>query len=350
VLRLGIGLAATAFLAGCASDGYYRQSISGHLQLMRDREEIAAALAVAETPAELRRQLELVTGLVAFAADRLALPDNGSYRTFVPVDRPYVLWNVVATPALSLVPVTWCFPVVGCVAYRGYFDEAAAVAFGDGLRAQGLDVVVSGARAYSTLGWFDDPVPTTILFDPDYALAATIFHELAHQRVYIKDDSTFNESYAMAVEQAAVEIWLSEYGTPEMWAAYRRGEERYQQFLALVLGARTDLDAVYRSGLSDAEKLARKEAVFEALRAGHARLKASWGGYPGYDRWFAEDLNNAKLALLATYTGYVDAFLALLADSGGDWTTFHARVEALSRLPSAEREAILQGLAARTQA
>ncbi len=342
--------AAAALLAGCAADGYYQQSISGHLQLMRDREEIAAALAAEATPAELRRQLELVTGIVAFAADRLALPDNGSYRTFVPIDRAYVLWNVVATPALSLAPVTWCFPVVGCVAYRGYFDEAEAIAFGEGLRAQGLDVVVSGARAYSTLGWFDDPVPTTILFDPDYALAATIFHELAHQRVYIKDDTAFNESYAMAVEEAAVEIWLSEYGTAEMWAAYRRGEERYQQFLALVLGARSELDAMYRSGAGDAEKLALKEAAFDALRADYARLRAAWGGYPGYDRWFAEDLNNAKLALLANYTGYVDAFLALLADSGGDWATFHARVEALSRLPPPEREAILQGLADRTQA
>jgi predicted aminopeptidase len=188
------------------------------------------------------------------------------------------------------------------------------------------------------------------LFDPDYALAATIFHELAHQRVYIKDDSAFNESYAMAVEQAAVEVWLAEYGTPDMWTAYRRGEERYQQFLAVVLGARAELDTAFRSGLSDAEKLARKDTVFEALRADNALLKASWGGYPGYDRWFAENLNNAKLALLATYTSYVDAFLALFADSGGDWAVFHARVEALSRLPAAERAAILQGLAQEPQA
>jgi len=345
--RAGILAAGLSLLAGCAADGYYRQSIGGHLQLMRDREEIATALANEETPEALRRRLELVEDLVAYATDRLALPDNGSYRSFVPIDGPYVVWNVVAAPALSLDPVRWCFPVAGCVAYRGYFDEAEAVAFAAGLRAEGYDVFVSGAEAYSTLGYFDDPVPTTILFDPDYALAATIFHELAHQRVYIEDDSTFNESYAMAVEQAAVEQWLGEYGNAAMRTAYCASEERYGEFLEIVLSARAELDGLYRSAASPGAKLAGKGAIFDGLRADYARLRASWGGYPGYDRWFAEDLNNAKLALLATYRDHIGAFETLLAQSGGDWNAFHAAVEAISELPPNERAAILQGLAAR---
>jgi predicted aminopeptidase len=338
---------ALGVLSGCAGDGYYRQSIAGEVDMMRSREDIAKAIADPSTPADLRRQLELVTQLVDFAVSRLALPDNGSYRSFVEIDRNYVVWNVIAAPPLSLDPVEWCFPVVGCVAYRGYFAEADAEAFADSLRAQGLDVVVSGAAAYSTLGWFDDPVPTTILFDPDYALARTIFHELAHQRVYIQDDSTFNESYAVAVEEAAVELWLSENGDAAMRAAYRRDEDRYQQFLALVLSAQAELRDLYQSGLGEEAMLARKQALFDGLRADYARLKSSWGGYSGYDRWFATDLNNAKLALMATYTAYVGAFKAMLADSGGDWAAFHAAVEVLSEQSAAERAAILEGFAAR---
>lgn len=334
-------------LAGCSSDGFYRQSIAGQVELLRGRQAIDEALADPETPALLRRQLELVTGIVAFATDRLGLPDNGSYRSFVIVNRGYVVWNVVAAPPLSLAPLNWCFPIVGCVAYRGYFDEADAVAFADTLRAEGLDVTVAGARAYSSLGYFEDPVPTTILFDPDYALAATIFHELAHQRVYIKDDTTFNESYAGAVEVAAIEMWLAEYGTAEMLAEYRRSEDRYQAFLDLVLEARVDLGELYTSGLPEAEMLVRKAQRIERLRADYRRLRTSWGGYAGYDRWFEEDLNNAKLALVASYSTYVDAFLALLDDSAGDWDAFHASVEALSQLPVDERTSILQGLARR---
>jgi predicted aminopeptidase len=343
--RLAFALPAIAiFLGGCSSDGFYRQSIAGQAELLRSRQAFDAALADPTTHDLLRRQLELVTDIVAFATDRLALPDNGSYRSFVVVDRPFVVWNVVAAPPLSLTPVSWCFPIVGCVAYRGYFDETDAVAFADGLRAEGLDVTIAGARAYSTLGFFKDPVPTTILFDADYALAATIIHELAHQRVYIEDDTTFNESYAGAVERAGLELWLDEFGTAEMRAQYRRDDARYRDFIELVLGARAELGALYASALPDAELLAEKEAIFDRLRADYRRIKSSWGGYSGYDRWFAEDLNNAKLALVASYNNYVEAFMSLLIDSGGDWGTFHARVEAISELPAEERRAILDGL------
>ena len=344
--RLAFALPAVAIItAGCSSDGFYRQSIAGQADLLRNRQAFDEALADPATPDLLRRQLGLVTDIVAFATDRLALPDNGSYRSFVVVDRPFVVWNVVAAPPLSLTPVSWCFPIVGCVAYRGYFAEEDAVAFAGGLRAEGLDVTVAGARAYSTLGYFEDPVPTTILFDPDYALAATIIHELAHQRVYIEDDTTFNESYAGAVERAGLELWLNEFGTAEMRDQYRRGEARYRDFLELVLGARADLEALYASGLPADEMLERKDATFDRLRADYQRLKSSWGGYAGYDRWFEEGLNNAKLALVASYNDQVEAFLVILADSAGDWASFHARVEAISELPPEERRAVLDAAA-----
>lgn len=344
---LGLLLGGAVALSGCASDGYYRQAAAGQMDMLRNRQDIAATLANDAISPELRRQLELVESLVSFAHDRLALPDNGSYRTFVPLDRRYVTWNVVAAPATSLAPVTWCFPVVGCVAYRGYFAEADAEAFADGLRAEGLDVAVLGTRAYSTLGWFHDPVPSTILFDPDYDLAGTIFHELAHQRVFIAGDTTFNESYAVAVERAGTELWLAENGTPEMRAAYRLANERQEEFINLILGVQDELNALYHQPLDEEAMLARKEAVFDRLHADYARLKASWGGYAGYDGFFAQDLNNAKLALVASYNSRARAFENLLRDEGGDWTAFHAAVEALSKLPEEERNAELDRLAAR---
>ncbi len=339
-------LASAALLSSCAGDGYYLQAAAGQFQMMTHRENIAAAVADETTAPELKRQLELIQSLVAFAHDRLALPDNGSYETFVPLDRRYVTWNVVAAPATALDPVTWCFPVVGCVSYRGYFAEADADAFAATLEGQGLDVAVLGTRAYSTLGWFHDPVPSTILFDPDYDLAATIFHELTHQRVYIPDDTTFDESYAVAVERAGTELWLAEYGTAEQRAAYRRERGREEGFVNLLLGAQDQLRALYAQSLDEAAMLAGKAAIFDRLRADYARLKASWGGYAGYDGFFAQDLNNAKLALIASYNSRAIAFTQLLHDNGGDWDAFHAAVEALSLLPPDQRNAELDRLAA----
>lgn len=344
--RLGVLVASglVVLVGGCA-DGYYGQSIGGHLRLMSDRQDIAEVVTEPGTSPELVARLTFVTDIVAYAHDQLALPDNGSYRSFVEVDRAYVAWNVIAAPALSLAPVEWCFPVAGCVSYRGYFDEADAMAYADGLRGEGNDVLVAGTRAYSTLGWFDDPVPSTILYDPDYVLAGTIFHELAHQRVYITDDTMFNESYANAVEIAGVALWLADHGTPELLAAFRQRQQRQDQFLFLVQETRSELQSLYLSSLDSEAMLARKADIYASLRSGYARLKASWGGYSGYDRWFEHDLNNAKLALVATYTLLTDNFLSLLASVEGDWVVFHNAVEALAGLPRAERDLTLAQLA-----
>ncbi len=335
-------------LAGCTTAGYYAQSIGGHFDLMAKRQAVDTLVEDEATPASLKRKLERAEAIREFAIEELALPDSGSYRSYVDVGRPYVTWNVVATPALSLKPRTWCFPVIGCVAYRGYFEEADARAYGDTLVAEDMDVAVVGARAYSTLGWFDDPILNTILFDAEYRFAGTLFHELAHERLFVAGDSAFNESYAVAVEREGVRRWLAQTAGVGMQQAYDQERARREQFLALVLETRVKLEALYDSSVDEAEKTREKARHFDALREGYAKLKATWGGYAGYDAWFAQNLNNAKLALLATYNVHVPAFERLLEKSHGDMRRFHEAVEALSKLPKDERDAALARLAAGT--
>jgi len=339
-------VAALLSLGGCTSISYYAQSIRGHLDIMAKRQDIGTLVADQSTPAELKQKLERARAIREFATEELALPDNGSYRSYVDVGQRFVTWNVVAAPALSLKPKTWCFLVVGCVSYRGYFEERAAREYADELAAENMDVAVAGARAYSTLGWFDDPILNTILFDAEYRFAGTLFHELAHERLYIAGESSFNESYAVTVEREGVRRWLARNATPAMREAYARERGRRDDFLALVLATRGDLETLYASSIDDADKMREKTRLFDELRAGYAQLKASWGEYTGYDRWFADGLNNAKLALLATYNVYVPAFERLLAEQQGDMRKFHEAVEALSKLPKEERDAELERLAA----
>ncbi len=332
---------ASLTLGGCTTASYYAQSIGGHLDLMAKRQDIGTLVEDASTPPELKQKLERAKAIREFATEELALPDNGSYRSYVDVGEPYVTWTVVATPALSLKPKTWCFLVVGCVSYRGYFEESDAREYADTLASEGMDVAVVGVRAYSTLGWFDDPILNTILFDAEYRFAGTLFHELAHQRLFIAGDSSFNESYAVAVEREGVRRWLVRNATPAAQEAYDRERGRREDFLALVLATRGDLETLYASSMDDAGKTRDKARLFDVLRADYAELKASWNGYAGYDRWFASDLNNARLALLTTYNVYVPAFERLLAEQQGDMSRFHEAVAALSKLPKEERDAVL---------
>lgn len=333
-------------LGGCTSASYYAQSIGGHLDLMAKRKDVGELVEDDSTPPDLKERLARASAIREFATEELALPDNGSYRSYVDVGKPYVTWNVVAAPALSLTPKTWCFPVAGCVAYRGYFDEAEARAYGDELAAEGMDVAVAGARAYSTLGWFDDPILNTILFDAEYRFAGTLFHELAHERLYITGDTAFNESYAVAVEREGVRRWLARNATPAMLEAYALEHSRREDFLALVLATRDKLEVLYASSMDDTDKMHAKARIFEELRADYAQLKEAWGGYAGYDAWFANGLNNARLALLTAYNVHVPAFERLLAEQQGDMRKFHEAVEALSKLPKEERDAELGRLAA----
>lgn len=339
-------VAAISATAGCASIGYYSQAVHGHLQIMAAREPIDELLAGPATPSQLKAKLEVAADLRAFAVDALALPDDGSYSAYVDTGRPYVTWTVIATPPLSLQPRQWCFPVVGCVSYRGYFDQEDARAYAAELAQEGLDVYVAGARAYSTLGWFDDPLLNTMLARKEYDLAGVLFHELAHREVYVAGDSTFNESYAVAVERAGVRVWFANANRADMTASYEAALERRSQFLGIVLDARSQLERIYASERPPAWKLARKQVTFESLRDAHADLREVWGGHSPYEAWFERDLNNAKLALIATYHRWVPAFETLLDELGGDMPAFHAEVERIASMTPELREQRLEALAA----
>lgn len=339
--RLTIAVGAAAVVGCSATSGdlpYYWQSARGHMALMGQAQPIAELLESGSLDLRLRSKLERVHEIRGFASRTLGLPDNGSFTRYAALERPFVVWNVFATPELSLQLKQWCFPVAGCVGYRGYFDRADAERHADELRAQGWDVHVAGVPAYSTLGWFDDPVLSTFIHYPDGELARLIFHELAHQVVYVKDDSTFNESFATAVEEAGVRRWLAEQRDPAIVETYERFAQRRQQFVALLRRHKAALEDLYRQGGPDRQLREGKAAIFAALRADYQVMKAQWGGYPGYDRWFSQSLTNAHLASVSTYTALLPAFRRLLDASGGDLPKFFGDARALARLDKADRD------------
>lgn len=328
-------------LGGCGTLRYYSQAVSGHLDLMRRSSPIAVRLHDDSVPAALKAKLQTVLRIRDFASHELALPDNGSYRSYADLGRQYALWNVFAAPEFSLEPVTSCFLLAGCVGYRGYFAQADAAAEGARLRALGYDVYVGGSPAYSTLGWFDDPVLSTFINYPEGELARLLFHELAHQLVYVKDDTQFNESFATAVEQTGVERWLAHAGDAGKRAAYQRSQEMRDAFLALMGKYRLALKEYYAEDWPVAVKRQGKARLFAEMDRDYRQLKASWGGFAGYDRWFTAQPNNATLASIALYTELVPAFRALLEREGGDLPRFYAAVKALAQLQPEQRMARL---------
>jgi predicted aminopeptidase len=336
-----LGSAAAAMLVSCSSLNYYAQAAQGQLTLLSDARPIEQWLADQNTDTKLRMRLATARQIRTFAVQELGLPDNNSYKNYASLARPFVLWNVVATPELSLKPVQWCFPVAGCVSYRGYYSKEDAVAYGRALRAEGNDVQVGGVPAYSTLGWFDDPLISTFIFYPD---AELLFHELSHQVVYVAGDSQFNESFASAVEEAGVERWLSGYGNQAMRDNYLKFSARKKQFLKLLLDCRAALEANYASKAGKAEKRANKARLFQQLKDDYQVLKESWGGFAGYDRFFAEPLSNAHLASIATYNDFIPAFRALLAQQK-TFPRFYAAARQLAELDKAERHRRLKRLA-----
>lgn len=339
---LWLGLATG--LGGCASLSYYGQAVAGHLDVMQRRQPIEPLLANPETPAALRAKLEQALAIKEFASQSLGLPDNGSYQSYADLQRPYVVWNVVAAPALSLTPRQWCFLFAGCLQYRGYYNEADARAFARRLAARGDDTYVGGASAYSTLGWFDDPVLNTMLHWDDAQLAQVIIHELAHQQVFIKGDTEFNEAFAETVGIAGTRRWLAAHGSPAALESYECRLARKNRLLEMVFATRRELAGIYDSDLGDDAKRERKQALLADLEQRYRDLRDNdWRDFGDYDRWFEGGLNNAKLAVVATYWKLVPAFMQLLEAVDHDLERFYDRVAALGRCPPAERRQWLAG-------
>jgi predicted aminopeptidase len=326
-------------LAGCETIGFYSQAVSGQLRLLSQRTAIDTALQSADIPDASKRDLAQLKKVTSFAEQQLALPVDGAYKSFVQLDRPYVVWNVFAAPAYSLQPKRWCYPVAGCASYRGYFSKANAKRYADRLREQGFDVSVSGVRAYSTLGWFDDPVLSSFLDYSPSRQAGLVFHELAHKQLYTAGDTEFNESFATAVEQIGLSLWLTQ--NDEQSALLKLAQDRASKarFLALVTDLRHELQVVYgNAALSDGEKQIAKESAFKRFRA----TIREWGE-PAYQRWDSERLNNAHLVPLNSYNRWVCAFTSLY-EQQGSFTALYAAAETLAALDDQAREEALLAL------
>jgi predicted aminopeptidase len=308
-------------LSGCGSFSYYHQAIRGHWDLMSQRVAIDKLISNPDTDRELKRKLLLVSHARDFASHELNLPDNDSYRSYSDLGREYVVWNVFAARELSLEPVSSCFVFVGCLSYRGFFKLDKAHAHASTLKSAGHEVFVAGVAAYSTLGWFADPVLNTMLVWDDVRIVEVIFHELAHQLLYANNDSVFNESFATIVAEIGVERWLQ---------------------------SRSQLDAVYKDSQTDELKRVAKSEVFSDLLADYAVLKQDWGNYAGYDAWMNSDLNNAKIASVATYHDYVPGFRSILNDADNDLIRFYASAKSLASLPQLQRQQCLSSSLDRT--
>jgi predicted aminopeptidase len=332
--------------SACSTLGYYSQSVSGHLDVMQRRQPIADLLDSGTTPPGLKARLSTAQTMRRFASTELGLPDNGSFTHYADLERPYAVWNVFAAPRLSLELNEWCYPFAGCVTYRGYFSEARARAQALQLHNLGFDTYYGGVAAYSTLGWFDDPLLNTVTGYSDTQLAGLIFHELAHQQLYIPGDTLFNEGFATAVEHASVRRWLEQQADPVMTSNYATRRRHQETFHALVARTRAQLEEVYAGELPDSAKRRLKKQYLDAMRAEHVRLQQSGDMDTRYDAWFAGELNNARLGAVNAYRAYVPLFEGLLADSSGDLTVFYQRAAALGAVPGPQRLARLRQVAA----
>ena len=332
VLAMSVG----GLLGGCANLGYYAQAVGGQMDLLRRAQPVSVVIDDPNTSQNLKRALLKAMQLRAFASRELQLPDNQSYTRYADLQRPYVLWNVFATEEFSTTPKQWCFIGAGCVSYRGFFAQQDAEDSADVLRHDGHDVYLGGVPAYSTLGWLDDPLLNTFIGYSETELAQLLFHELAHQVVYVRDDSAFNESFATAVALEGVNRWLEQQGDTAQRAAFEAAQQRKMAYINSLLDARRQLETLYASSVDETSKRAAKAQIFDTLRV----ELAQGSKYP--ERWLTQQLNNAQLASIATYTQLVPAFRALLAQQRGDMQRFYIVVKEMSTLPPVERNAVLQ--------
>ena len=342
MIRLISAVLVLLLLVSCESVSYYGQAARGQISLLMNTRTIENILKQPDLPDITRNKLVVIQEARKFAAADLRLPVGKNYLNYVELDRPHVVWNVFASPPLSTESTNWCYPVAGCVSYRGYFAEVNADRFADKLIGQGFDVYTGGVDAYSTLGWFNDPVTSAIVARSDHRLAALIFHELAHQLVYIPGDTRFNESFASFIEREGLRRWLLASGETDLYQQFLRESVRQQEFVALVTKHRGRLAALYQSELNEADKLSGKQEIQQDLRNDYQQRRDSWNY--GYDGWFAGPLNNAQLATVASYNDLVPAFVRLLENSEGNLALFYAVVSEMTRLRPEQRADMLRSL------
>lgn len=341
---LGVGL------TGCATIHYYGQAARGHWQLSRAKQDIDSLVVDPDTPDDLKQRLNRIKDMRAFAIEHLALPDSGSYTHYADLKRDVTLWMLSAAPELSLTPKTWCYPLVGCLSYRGYFHHRAAERAAARLARRGYDVAIHPGLAYSTLGLADDPVLNTMLAYDDVRLAGVLFHELAHELIYLRGDTRFNESFASAVERLGRERWARARGVDPDSAGLEREDALEQAFNRLLGDARAELEALFASAADVAAKRRGKAEIYARLEQNYREWKERHGS-EDFDHWFAGDgPNNAHLALLATYRSAVPAFLVLFAQSGESFPAFYAVVRELGATPEPERGRRLDALLAAADA
>ncbi len=339
--KAGIKFAMLAMLSvlllSCESVQYYSQAARGQMQILFGRQEIEDLLGRSDISNDLKAKLETVLAIRQFAEQELALPVNDNYKTYVDVQRDHVVWNVFAAEEFSTQAMEWCYPIAGCVTYRGYFSEAAAQRYADRLEDQGYDVYTGGVDAYSTLGWFDDSLLSTVTNRSDPQLAGLIFHELAHQVLYLPGDTTFNESFATAVEREGVRRWLNYIDKEELFEDASLGLQRQQEFATLIIEWRDKFADLYQQDISESQMRVEKSRLQDQLRLAYGELQQHWGGYAGYDNWFSQSLNNAQLSTVGSYNDLVPEFTRLLERNDGDFSAFYESVEGLMQLSEDER-------------
>lgn len=344
IIKLTIIVISAVTVSACSSFGYYMDLMSGHSELLDQQKPIKEILANKETKPKLRKLLEKSQNIRDFATKSLHLPDNDSYRLYADLKRRYAIWNVIAAKEFSTEAKKWCFLFVGCLSYRGYFSKEDASRYANELKKEGYDVYLAGAKAYSTLGWFDDPLLNTMMYKSEARRAGIIFHELSHQVVYIENDTAFNEAFATTVEQEGVRRWMGEKGKDEEYQEYLIDKKREAQFNRLLYVTREKLEQLYKTKLNDIEKRREKTMVFSLMQKKYHQLKETWNGYSGYDLWMQQGLNNAHLLLIATYHDLVPTFNTMLKNENYDLKRFYKAVAKHGELDKEKRSFKLQEL------
>ncbi|RLA13296.1 MAG: aminopeptidase [Gammaproteobacteria bacterium] len=328
-------------LNACSDLGYYWHTANGHMTLMNNRVDIDVMLEDPELEPKLRERLRLVKEIRDFSVETLSLPESDSYNNYVQLDRPYALKNLFAATEFSTDLHVWCYPIVGCASYRGYYDEDRLAGYVEQLKAQNFDTYIGFVPAYSTLGWFDDPVLSSFIYWPDYRLAGLLFHELTHQRIFIENDTRFNESLASAVQQAGTELWLKSSNRSAQQVEFRRSIEYQREVVGLIEQTRETLTALYQGDQDETIKRVQKQVIFANTRESYVALAQRLNYRGGYESWFAGELNNAKLGSVSAYHEQLPAFLAILKARNYDFSAFFDTVEGISELEKAERDACL---------